>query len=428
RYIAVVYWDGAVRFWGVENGKLIDEFIAHEDAQIGGMMLADGEHLATADQTGNLHCWKLAEIGVDRYVNRHNGEVYQLAYTPENLKLLSVGHDGQMKVWDRNTLQETGYLAANEAVTAVTVSPDGRFWCSGTAGGVVRLWDVEQQRFDASIDAHKHLVSCLRFLPTVDRFVTASWDMKLRLWSSETQQLLTTFDGHNKEVAACDVSLDARRLASASWDCDVRIWDLLSVDREFGKCLLTLSGHRERVLCCAFSPDGTRLATGGADKTVMIWNAEKIAEPSQLLGHAEQVTGVCFTPDGNLLLSVDRGGAVMAWDGTSCKLLATTAVDGSLMSLAVSPDGRQAAVGDQNGNVRFLILEYGFGPNWVAASAYLKNPSVWTLGAPPSEVYEINCLYCGTVETIRAKQLGKAWKCPKCGGTLMICPKSLPLG
>lgn len=425
--MAVGYWDGTIAVWDLDSATVFEEFRAHEDSLVGCAAVLGDRMIATVGQEGNLRSWSLATMGTSRFQNMHSGEVYCVAYSPDNTHSISVSHDEQIKVWDRNDASEIASLEGQAGpLLACAISPDKRLWAMGTRSGEVRIWNAGQQSFEASFAGHSDAVSAVAFLPNGSHLLTGSWDMKLKLWSIDRSQVLCTFHGHSKEIAAIDISLDGRIAASASWDMTARLWDLTPTRRDFLGDIRCLAGHGGRVLGCAFSPDGRVLATASADETVLLWQVDKAVEPKVLHGHQDTVTACRFTPDGELLVSVGRDGRLNVWDAAHATIVTQAEHDSPILSLAISPDGSQAMIGDETGRVRFLRLRYKTGPLWVAAATTLKDPPLWKRGAPAVTAHEIECLYCGHAEVVKSSKLGHRWQCPQCREWLMICPKGLP--
>jgi WD40 repeat protein len=97
---------------------------------------------------------------------------------------------------------------------------------------------------------------------------------------------------------------------SGAKDRTLRLWDLSS-----GECRKVLEGHEDVVRAVAILPDGGWALSGGEDKTVRLW---------------ELATGRCA--------SVER-------------------TSGSVLTLAVSGDGRRAAAGTYDRKVLAFQLE-----------------------------------------------------------------------
>jgi len=97
----------------------------------------------------------------------------------------------------------------------------------------------------------------------------------------------------------------------------------------------------------SFSPDGSLLAVVGIrEKCVLIWSVSDLQrEKTALFGFPENCTVVAFCPDGRLCAG-GWGGVVKVFDVESERDLATLkSGDFSVVSLAISPDGKRLAVG-----------------------------------------------------------------------------------
>jgi len=424
--LAAGYWNGTVVIWDLSTGKVFDEFIAHEGNLASSAVTLGGQLAITINQEGSLRSWSLATMGVSRFANLHTGEVYGLAYSPDNMQAISVGHDGQIKLWGRNEHTELASLDPQIGpIMSCAISPDKRLWALGLSSGEIRIWNAEQQTFESSLMGHKDGISSIAFSPNGNQILSASWDMKLKLWSLEKLRVLTTMHGHSKEIASMDISLDGRLAISACWDMTARLWDLSQTSRDYLSDMRTLSGHQGRVLACAFHPNGTSVATASADETIRLWLVDKAIDPKVLHGHSDAVTAIRYTPSGQLLLSAGRDGQVLIWDADEGTVVARLEHESPILSLALSPDGTQAMIGDEAGRVRFVGLNYRVAPNWVAAETFVKEPPLWLRGKRPTELYEIECIYCGYNESLKRAQLGNLWRCKGCGDSLMICPKPM---
>lgn len=118
------------------------------------------------------------------------------------------------------------YRGYGDAMSAFAWSPDGKFFASGSASGLVQLWDAT------------------------------------------TYTLIRTCEDHSTtSVTSITWSPDGRRLASGSGN-EVQVWEASS-----GRVLHTYSGHAGVVDAVSWSPDGRLLASGSYDNTVQVWQA-----------------------------------------------------------------------------------------------------------------------------------------------------------
>ncbi|MGA2247477.1 MAG: protein kinase [Verrucomicrobiota bacterium] len=228
-----------------------------------------------------------------------------------------------------------------------------------------QAWDKgDVNRVDRLLDEH-------RPKPSQDDLRGFEWFYLWRLIHSD--QL--TLRGHNAYLRAVAFSTDGDLLATAGDDSTTRIWDAHT-----GKIKFALGGHTGGVTAVAFSPDGKVLATGGADKLIVLWDVATGAELSVLRGHNYGVTSLAFEPDGKWLASADgklaNGGdrnpldkyvdtsplmaEVKLWNVETRKTILTLSGNtNSILSLAISPNGKTLATGGADATVKLWEIDTG---------------------------------------------------------------------
>ena len=66
-----------------------------------------------------------------------------MTFSPDGRRLASGGFDGEVKVWDATTGQETLTLKEQTGIIAcVAFSPDGHRLASASEDGTVKVWDA----------------------------------------------------------------------------------------------------------------------------------------------------------------------------------------------------------------------------------------------------------------------------------------------
>jgi WD40 repeat protein len=218
----------------------------------------------------------------------------------------------------------------------VAFNPAGTLVAGGSGDGRLRIYDLSKGALAKDIVAHgtppmPQAVYCLAWSPDGTLVATGSQDTALKLWNAASGALVREVKGFKEKESP--------------------------------------KGHQEAVLTVAFSPDGKQIASGSMDRTIKIWNVadgslvRELSNPSlkpEAAGlpppaHPGWVYALRWEKDGRL---VSAGGAprlrgyLAVWDPTTGKLVSGQELNiGTVFSLAVSPDGKLAALGT-GGSVR----------------------------------------------------------------------------
>lgn len=121
--------------------------------------------------------------------------------------------------------------------------------------------------------------------------------------------LLQTLTGHTATVNAVAVTPDGRQAISASNDRTIRVWDL-----ESGKTTRIIKSKENRgyVRSLGITPDNECVAATG--RNVLVWNIETGKQLCLLTGHTAKVNAVVVTPDGRNAISGSDDGTLRLWD------------------------------------------------------------------------------------------------------------------
>jgi WD40 repeat protein/tetratricopeptide (TPR) repeat protein len=354
--LASVSADKTARVWDLENAGAAIR--ALEGTAKAGSNVArfspDGQLIAVADaSSSSVRLWDAAtgrlvrELSVAEAADTsatHKGRVRSVAFSPTDQRLLAVGYGGQANVshvvlWDTGAGTELARLPGatdlpnfqvnenNGAIDALAFSPDGKFLVAGFGaknllmGGSfatpLKVWEVTTRRLIRRLNGHTNYCISLDFSRDGTLLASASRDGTAILWSTKTWKATQTLHNADKDsvfresgrrgmVEDVAFSPDGKLLAMASREGTVQLWDVAP-----GKLLATLKGHSSAVEAVVFSPDGRTLVSGGTDQTVRLWNVETRRELMQLdPGGIElgQVMTLALSPDGKQLLAGGRGG------------------------------------------------------------------------------------------------------------------------
>lgn len=192
-------------------------------------------------------------------------------WSPDNSKIVSIGWDETLRVWNASTGEEIQTLTSNTSwFESADWSPDGQFIATGNNDGLVRI------------------------------IRTADW---------KTLYSLQGHIGyHEGGVPIVTWSPDGSKVASGGRDDrSVFVW--------------SAQGFKLEQLCCnplwvfsvAWSPDNSMIASGGEGWEVTIWNANTGLELYRIEDHKPITFGIAWSPNGRFLATSNQQGEVIIW-------------------------------------------------------------------------------------------------------------------
>jgi len=166
----------------------------------------------------------------------HHGEVYALAFTPDNKTLLSASGDGTIRIWDAT--QFSDYLDSSSVILDETMEAACRVLYPASPG--VKL-------------SSKLAMTCIAVDSTGTFVAGGSLDGLIRLWKIDGSEdgggaePVETLTGH--EDAVYSLQFVEGGLVSASLDRTVKRWDMDGIGAGHGECRKTLRGHKVGKIC-----------------------------------------------------------------------------------------------------------------------------------------------------------------------------------
>lgn len=316
------------------------------------------------EAAGEVVLWNVEERATARMLSANTKALHDLAVSPDGKRLVTVGEDKVVRVWDAASgalaheltghqsptpclslgndphqilvpsgqsvvlwNMETGKLLRTYAeeqngpswsVRCAAMRPDGKQIALSDIAGKIVLIDAESGKREFEIDkvgSHlrysldgKLLAIPYQFdlhgeLKIVD---TASGKVRHHFRTEPKMEFFRTGWGYLRAT----FSPDGRYVAAVGNVGGAHLYDLRS-----GKLLHKMQGHGTTVWDAAFTSDGSRLATSGySDGTVKLWSVATGEEVHTLRGHEGHVTGVAFSPDDSRLFSADTSGVVRIWE------------------------------------------------------------------------------------------------------------------
>ncbi|RKU28638.1 hypothetical protein C6497_07705 [Candidatus Poribacteria bacterium] len=260
------------------------------------------------------------------------GYSFDIDYSPDG-SLLAVASTIGIWLYDVKTRKEIKFLTGHtHFINSIVFSPNGKNLASGSSGGTILVWNVEEGEVITTLKGHTDEVYSLAFSPDGNMLVSGSEDELIKIWNLKDSKAPITIPGHIDGVTYIAISPDGNLLASSGRSVHrISLWNLKN-----GKFHKFLSGHKKDINSIAFTSDGTTLVSGSDDGTIRFWNTK---EGNQLKTY-EGILAI-LSPDGNRFASYTSDGIVRIWDIQSGNLLCSTKpATENVYDMTFSHDGR----------------------------------------------------------------------------------------
>ena len=321
----------------------------------------------------------------------HESSVTNLTYTPDG-KIVSIGEDGNLNIYDRNGAKLQSLPAKNEKLSHLAIASDRKIFTVSN-DRIVRLWnynatsdkwsnedqkitvngnitsialsrdsktlaiataksEIELYRTDLSyLESWKasNYIYDLKFLPD-NRIVVAHADGNIDILSKTGKKSLSTNTG---KILSLAISKDSSKIAAGDETGKINVWNLE------GKLLATntesrlLVPIRTEITSLNFNADG-RYLVSTHDKQIDIWEIDngKLNLTTSLLGHEHNVNTAAFNEDGKTIVSGSKDGSIRLWQATTNDGDLTLPTQVSAFSY--SADGKLLFLGTSKGNISIV--------------------------------------------------------------------------
>ncbi|MES0133593.1 trypsin-like peptidase domain-containing protein [Mesorhizobium sp. M0016] len=285
---------------------------------------ADGTRAFVGTRAGELILFTKS-IPSQVVFSKDNGVVTSLALSPDGSLLAATGLSGHLLLCQvqiakpkcENLTELPGWG------TSVTFSQDGR-WLGASSNaadartGIGLIWNLVQHTSGPLLIGHMERVSSIRFDTSGNKAVTISWDGTARIWGTATGKELARLVGHKGNIVSAAFSPDGEMLATASYDRTVRLWLVGGLNESSSTKMidatnvLTVQGADLNKV--EFDDSSTLVASSSTDGTVRIWFARSGELRSILTGDGSPLVSMSISPDGRQVVGSSQDGALLKWD------------------------------------------------------------------------------------------------------------------
>jgi RNA polymerase sigma factor (sigma-70 family) len=384
--------DAGASLWDVAKGRASARLPGEGYEVRATLFSPDGKTVFTGNKLGAVRQWVVGTGKAAGPLARAGDAVNCLAATPDGRRLVAGGTSqgrGAFRVWAPSAAKGNDYFFPHsKEVFGLAVSPDGRTMLAAVDKYFQR-WGLDPVAELLPLTGHGHWTWAAAYSPDGKTVATAGeeWNT-LRVFEAGTGKAGRVLrHGGAGTIRALAFSPDGRTVASAGnlgnasgfRGGQVVLWDVTT-----GKARAPFPATSQAYADVAFSPDGKSLAGACWDGALRVWNVADARERLKFSPHGG-IFAVRFFSDGKALVTGGRGrgGEVKLWDAGSGKLLGELkAGPGTVMAVAVSPDGGRVAAADWEGRVML----------WDRASRRRR----WAVQGHTGNVYAVTFLPNGT--------------------------------
>ncbi|MCJ1323818.1 U3 small nucleolar RNA-associated protein 13 [Thelotrema lepadinum] len=195
-------------------------------------------------------------------------------------------------------------------VVSIAVDVTGTLLATGSADGVIKVWDIRGGYVSHTFRGHSGVISSLSFFELPSELVRARATSKHKKKSKKFDHNYGDQDT-NGDLPTSDRSGSTLHLASGGEDSKIRIWNL-----EKRTAVASLESHVSVVRGLDFCKAQQALLSSSRDKTLIIWDA-KTWTVKRIVPVLESIEAAGFLCKGRLIYSGGENGRLRIWETQS---------------------------------------------------------------------------------------------------------------
>jgi WD40 repeat protein len=272
----------------------------------------DGYRLASITssiyrQFPELVIWD-TETGILLQTLRAENHITKVKFSPDG-RWLAFASTNKLLLWNSKTdVPQHTFIMPKNVQFSLSETHDIAFSSNGLqlvsiTSGYVLIWDVESGKCQRTFNFRSHIKYPITISSDGSKLASSLGEEGILIFSIQTDALQYEFTINDGISLA--LSHDGRHLATGLSVENIQIWDT-----ETKVLLYTLESMRDPM---AFSHDGRWLASSDSN-SVQIWDMESGQKRQRFGGHTREINSLSFSQDSRRLASSSRDGTVRIWD------------------------------------------------------------------------------------------------------------------
>ena len=184
--------------------------------------------------------------------------------------MISGWDDGKIRMYTADTGKHLWSIedAHKKCVTAIQLSNNLKFLCTGGGEGDVRVWELRSRQMISHLKEHWGKISNIYLFKDDIHLLSASRDKTLLLWDLKAEKRLSSHQQRMGGINDFDVSPDGKLVLTTGQDRKVTYWDLKQPAPV--RTIETIANDECNSL--SISHNGKMFVTGGSNQVVRVWD------------------------------------------------------------------------------------------------------------------------------------------------------------
>jgi len=313
------------KLWDAKTGELIQTFRGDGSVIQTARISPDGKFVLTGATPSRIaQLWDTQTGKEIRQFSVANWNYNLMVFSPDGKYFFSGGERGVTAFSIETGERLMEYQGLHDApLRCITVSRDGLFLLTGSEDGTVALWDMDSAK-PVWVTKLGYWVTAVAITPDGKYVITGTNDRGIHLLEAQTGEIVKEIANIRLRGFSLAVTPDGKELICAFNHQLINVYSLPD-----GKFLRGFVAHDYAITDLSISPDGKQFVTGSVDGSVKIWdrNTSQFHEEIQVSlypreeeklppvlspllcikgPHPGPITNARISPDGNHLLFADN--------------------------------------------------------------------------------------------------------------------------
>ncbi|MCX6255758.1 MAG: caspase family protein [Bacteroidia bacterium] len=311
----------------------------------------------------------------------HYAAVTAVCYSTDGNFIVTGSSDKTIKLWRRSDGKEIRSYAGNDSgINYVEINKQGTLILSVSENGTLIIWDLFSGKLLKRLKPAEDRFTCASFHPDGQLVITGTRKSGISVMDIQTgnktrefkaipRDLYSEKEFDYSEARTATFSNDGQFVVAGVADYTAIIWDA-STGKELRKFKRTNSTCTSCLTEAQISKDNKYIITAYSD-SIKVFNRETGALVKELFGQGGSPERLSISSDNRFVTAIEYGVAEV-WELTTGKLLlkAGNYSEKKILSLAISPDGKQIVAGNEKRTAD--VVDIPAGKNIMTLKGYLN--------------------------------------------------------